>query len=263
MKNILVVDAGNSRVKYALFKNGKIVKRWWHLTSECKTETAAVLQEALARRTRFPVALSSVVPSATDCVRQWCGKNKRQLVEVTSKDQHLIKGTEGKLGADLTAQAAYALMHYGKGKPLLVLSFGTASTMTAVKSDGTFAGCIFALGLESGLTALSERCALLTPVTAEFKDPPSLGFDTEGAMKNGAILAHVGMVKEWVLKGREILGGDAVTVATGGFCQTIQALLTARAKPSVLDVIDRELTLKGIRLLAGEALVSSCPGRRR
>lgn len=266
MKELLVIDAGNSRVKYALFKNGEVKKRWWHNTSAPGKEITSTLVKALPARsrTRVPVALASVVPAVSEVVTAWCAEKSVELITIASIDQTIVKGTEGKLGADLTAQAAAALKLYGDGKkPLIAISFGTATTLTAVKADGTFAGCVFELGLSTGLEALSARCALLVPVTAEFDAEPRFGFDTEGAMRNGAFLGHVGMVAEWVRKGREILGADTVVIATGGWANTLTPFLTRPKREGVVDIVDTELTLKGIKLLAEEMKKAERKGEQK
>ena len=93
------------------------------------------------------------------------------------------------------------------------------------------------------LRAMAARCALLPGVSQDLTEV-ALGFDTESAMLNGTLLANVGIVEKWIAKGREQLGSEATVVVTGGWSGAVAA------HTEMFNHVDRELTLKGIRILA-------------
>ncbi|HEY9871675.1 MAG TPA: type III pantothenate kinase, partial [Candidatus Obscuribacterales bacterium] len=128
----------------------------------------------------------------------------------------------------------------------MVLDLGTATTLTAVSPEGRFAGGLITLGLGQTLAALHANAAALPDVRLEGRSPhtPALAFDTETAIASGTVLAHVGLVEYWVKLARKQLGPDTVTVATGGWAETLARYTR------VFDHIDPYLTLKGIYLMA-------------
>jgi len=241
MKRVLAIDMGNTSTKYALFEDEVLSASWSHPTGDTATAASPILEQ-----TDAPVALSSVVPQHAAAIQDWCAQHGRKLFSIDSGKQSIISGTEGKLGADLVSAAVAALKLYGNGGAVLVLALGTATTITAVAADGSFRGCQFTLGLGGTLETLAARCALLPGVSEDLKEV-SLGFDTESAMRNGTLLAHVGIVEAWIAKAREQLGTKAAVVVTGGWSGTVAAHTKA------FDHVDRDLTLKGIRILAEAA----------
>lgn len=238
MKRVLAIDMGNTNTKYALFEGAVLSKSWSHPTSDTATAAAAILEQ-----TDAPVALSSVVPQHAETILEWCKQHGRATLLIDSGKQSIISGTEGKLGGDLLAAAVAALHLYGDGGDVLVLGLGTATTITAIAADGSFRGCQFTLGLGGMLETMAARCALLPGVSQDLKEV-TLGFDTESAMRNGTLLANVGIAEAWIAKAREQLGSEAIVVVTGGWSGGVAA------HTKMFNHVDRELTLKGIRILA-------------
>ena len=139
---------------------------------------------------------------------------------------------------------AGALAWYGPG-PLIVVDFGTAATFNALDERGKFLGGVIAPGLRVIAEGLTARTALLPPVRLAGAFPRSIGRNTSGALRAGALLGFRGMVREIVAALRAELGAEARVVATGG-----DARFLGQSGIAVCDVLDPELTLQGLRVIA-------------
>lgn len=240
--NLLAVNIGNSRITWALFRKGMLIEAWHEETSRPKE--AARLIADLARTQ--PVAICSVVPAALDILVNDLTSFGLEFHLLSTSAQTLISGTYDRLGVDRVANAVAAWKLFAREAPALVIDLGTATTLTAVSSEGKFMGGLITLGLGKTLASLHQEAAQLPAISLEGKSPAAsaLAFDTETAIASGTILAHVGLVEHWLKLARKQLGGESVTVATGGWADTLVRYTRA------IEHVDPYLTLKGIYLLS-------------
>lgn len=237
----LVCDIGNTKGKFAIISNNEILESWNYDT----TNIAENFDKSLEKYS-YPVALSSVVPEVSECIRTLCQKHERPLYEVGPLNQNILSGMNKEMGADRVASAVGAYCIYGKRKhPTIVMTFGTATTILAISAKGEVVGGLIHPGLGLLLEALYSRCALLPHIEISGAHP-SLGFDTTTHISHGALLGHIGLIKEWLTVSRNTLGNtaDIVTIATGGWDIELEKHC------QLFDTVDQELTLKGISLLA-------------
>lgn len=243
MSKILAVDAGNTRVKCAVIEDGAVLEQWNFLTRHVRSKVNGALS-----RVDLPVVLASVVPAATEAVTGWCRANGRELFVISCRNQNLLKAND-ELGADLLCAAAAAYAHHGRGKPVAVIGLGTAITLTAIAGDGTFKGALFTLGMKQMRDTLAKRCALLDHAAASTPNSVALGNDTPSCMDNGVLVATVGIARAYAEQSRLELGRDTVVVLTGGDANLVAPLANAGRGRKLFNVVDSELTLKGIYLL--------------
>lgn len=245
MKTLLAVDAGNSNVKFGFFKNGKLTRTWRFPTAEVAQAAELVFAEVDA-----PVMVSSVVPEATGVLIGTGMRFDRQVKQVTAKQQSVLTGMADEMGADRVAEAVAAWKLHGRSRrAVIVLGFGTANTLLALSAKGHVVGGWIAPGMSVTLAVLHERCRLLPRLKME-RAGGELGFDTDTHMRNGVFLGHLGLAKQWIATAREQLGlrtRSPLIVATGGGSGPLQSY------EKVFDVVDPDLTLKGIYLLAQTA----------
>lgn len=238
MKRLLVVDAGNSRVKCALWHDSRIVQRWSFPTAQVAGRIGPILQLSGA-----PVALASVVPPATEAVTAACAKLQLRVLVITSQSQKFLPELPLELGADLACQAVAGSIEYAQGKLLVVVGFGTANTLMVLSPSGKLLGGWLAPGISVALTSLHEHCALL-PSLSMVEQSTRLGTDTESWMRNGVFTAQIGLAREWLAQASRQLTGKPVTIATGGWSGALQA--SAR----LFDVVDQDLVLSGAYMIA-------------
>ena len=94
------------------------------------------------------------------------------------------------------------------------------------------------------LAALKQRAAQL-PTVQPAAPEHVIGRNTITAMQSGAVYGYAGQVDYIVRKFRENpLMKDAKVIATGGLSE-----LVVNADKSIIDVVDRSLSLKGLKIL--------------
>ncbi len=258
MKALITIDAGNSHIKYGLFQDGKLAETWRHELDA----TVELCKQSLSRA-EAPVALACVAPSAGVVIKKACEKLDRPLFHIKASAQNFVGGMNDTMGADRVADAVAAWKFYGKcSRPVVQMGFGTATTLLAIDAEGVAVGGWIAPGVEPTLEVLHDRCQLLPKLRMEDYST-ALGHDTESHMRNGVMLGHVGMVKQWLSAAERNLTSTSassaparrstaepskpVTVATGGWSTSIQEF------EHLFDHVDRNLTLLGAYIIAEAA----------
>lgn len=244
--DFLLIDIGNTAVKLRLATAARLLgeTRRFPTAGLLTTGGTAALEKMLAGWRYGRAAMSSVVPDAARVVAG-------ALPGVSSIDARTdsgvdLRGYPGRktLGADRIANMAGALAVHGPA-PLIVVDFGTAATFNALDADGRFPGGVIAPGLAAVSGYLPARAAQLPPVRLSGAPPAAIGRSTVAAIRAGSLIGYRGLVRE-ILRGlRDELGGNARVVATGGDAR----FLAARGW-GLFDVVDPDLTLQGLRVIA-------------
>jgi type III pantothenate kinase len=252
---LLAVDVGNSQTVLATFDGEKRIGCWRVTTAPRATsDELRLLWRGLLRDTEITgVAACSTVPALLPALRQLLDSLDVPVVLIgpgvrTGVPLHVDNPRE--VGADrvVTALAAHEMFGRGtggRGRPVVVVDFGTSTNVDAIGPDGQFLGGALAPGVEVSLDALAHRAAQLRSV--ELSVPPqAIGKNTVAALQSGLVLGFAGLVDGLVDRiAAEIVGqfGAApVVVATGGLA------------PLVIDscrsIAEREpdLTVHGLRL---------------
>lgn len=270
---VVAIDIGNSRINMGIFEGEDLVSTYITPT-EAAEEAATFLnrleQEPDNKKENSQdfsplekIALASVVPSAQETLIRHYNLNKKQsrLFCLTAENQKSVKNIYQTAGADRIANAAAArALHLSKASApaAVVLDFGTATTLTAVSRQGDFLGGFITLGLGRTLSALNSSTAQLPAVKFE---PGALdikvlkpAFNTSDSIYNGTILAHLGLVNFWLETALKDLPKGTIVIATGGLSTILGPHIDG------INVIDQNLTLKGIKIAAEEATDPGDPG---
>lgn len=147
------------------------------------------------------------------------------------------------VGADRIVNNVSALKKYGNGTPMIVVDFGTATTFNILNESGEFIGGVIAPGIKGSLDSLVSGTAKLPRV--EIEAPKSvIATNTVTNMQAGIVFGFAGLV-EYIVKKikRELKADRIVTIATGGFSETIAK------ETKCIDIIDKMLTLDGLKYL--------------
>ncbi len=257
---LLALDIGNSNVTVGLFRDGALLAtRRAQTRPAASTDELELLLDGLLRLDGTgladvaAIACSSVVPTLSAAVQALAGRRGSSLVLASRETVPISLRVDrpDEVGADRLVNGFAARELYGA--PAIVIDFGTATTFDVVASDGAYVGGAIAPGLELGLEALARRTAKL-PRVALAEPDRVIGRDTVAAIQAGAVVGYVGLVKELLARTRAELAteddlGDASripAVLTGG----LSAAPWVQAIPAV-EIVDPELTLKGLALLPG------------
>lgn len=249
---LLALDIGNSNIVIGASRGGSWVQQWRIQTDDDKTadEYSVLFQnlfsDADLKYSQFNrIIICSVVPQLTQTIREVFAKRAGTdpLVlngKVDTGIEIKTKNPES-VGADLIADAVGAYQVFGQD--CIVVDFGTATTLMAVKSPGKLVGGAICAGLKVTIDALVGKAAQLSQIPLE----PSLtviGGTTMEAMQSGLVLGHLCMVEGLINRMKQQLGTDSVKViATGGLSEKVGI------HTDYFDVIDPVLTLDGLRLI--------------
>ena len=259
MKQLLSIDIGNSTIGFGLFaeplKNDsvRIKKVPSHpaksISSFKKIISDFIKQEtAFSSRTSKPgpldVILSSVVPSldrpVIASIKDLFGK--RPLVVSHRLKTGLVFDimAPGEIGADRLANAT-AGIHFFK-KPVAVIDFGTATTITVVGRQRNLLGGAILPGLELMKKALHSETAKL-PLIDLKKPLLALGKDTSSAITAGIVFGTVGAIEALIKAMEKETGVKLKLLLTGGHAELLSPLIKKE------HLLIPDLTFKGLRFI--------------
>jgi type III pantothenate kinase len=248
---LLVVDAGNTNVVFAVHDGG------WRGTWRIRTaphrtsDEYAVWLLTLFQQTGLKAGditgavIGTVVPAALYHLRRLC--RDWFSVEPLIADAALDWGFEIKIdnpeqvGPDRLLNSLAA--HHRYGGPIIIVDFGTATTFDVVDKDGAYLGGIIAPGINLSIEALHQAAARL-PRIGIGRPQAVIGRGTVAAMQSGVYWGYIGLIEGLVARIQAEYGGKLKVIATGGLAPLFSEGTT------VIELIEPDLTLEGLRLLA-------------
>jgi type III pantothenate kinase len=248
---LLVIDIGNTNIVLGLYEGDLLKFHWRVATDRNKTEDEyGMLVRSLFGSVGLTleqvdgVIVSSVVPPLNFAIERMCDKyfHKKPLVVGPGIKTGLNIKYEypREVGADRIVNAVAAIHEYGT--PLIIVDFGTATTFCYVDEQGQYWGGAIAPGIGISTEALVSRAAKLPRI--EITKPPSVvGRNTIAAMQSGIYYGFVGQVEGIVKRMMAEYKRHPKVVATGGLAPLIAN------ETDCIDVVDPNLTLKGLRLI--------------
>jgi type III pantothenate kinase len=217
MKRLLLIDAGNTRVKWAeAASQGPIRPRGYVATAQATSSWATMLAKKFAGRI---VVVASVVPDVTRKLR----RAFPHAVFVDGARPGLPLSFHyprpGEIGADRIAAAIGAQAR----RPAIVVGCGTATAFSVLDRRGRFCGGAIMPGMATQLAALLGATAQL-PATTLPPQRRALGKSTQAAIRAGIVLGYRGAVREIVVRLRQELGAPARILVTGGEAEQLRRL---------------------------------------
>jgi type III pantothenate kinase len=248
---LLAIDIGNTNIVVGVF-DGEKLKATWRLGTDVhklEDEYAALLlnllsMKGLAFADIDNAIISSSVPPLVTVFEELC----RRYFEVTpmvvgpgiKTGVRISIENPREVGADRVVNAAAAHKLYGG--PLIVIDFGTATTLDAVSEEGDYLGGAIAPGIVISSEALFEHAAKL-PRVELVRPQKAIGRSSVSAMQSGIVFGYVGLIEGIVARMQKELGGTAKVIATGGLANIIAS------ETGVVDAVELDLTLVGLRLI--------------
>jgi type III pantothenate kinase len=252
---LLAIDVGNTNIVLGVFDGKTLVRSWRLMTIRERTaDELGLLFEGLFNsggldRTKIrSIILGSVVPPLTGTLQAMaqCYFHLQPLtIEPGVKTgMPILYENPSEVGADRIVNGVAAYEKFGRGtnRPLIVLDFGTATTLDAVSAAGEYLGGAICPGVQISADALFQRAARLPRI--DVRRPASIvGRTTIGAMESGLFWGYVGMVEGLIRRMSDELGGNALCVATGGLAEIISP------ETPLIEHVDPDLTLHGLRIV--------------
>jgi type III pantothenate kinase len=252
---LLAIDVGNTNIVLGVFDGDTLVHSWRLQTLRERTsDELGLLVDGLFAHSRTErvqirgVILGSVVPPLTGTIRsmveRYFGVRAIVVEPGVNTAMPILYDHPSEVGADriVNAIAAWQRFGGGGGRPMIVVDFGTATTLDAISAKGEYLGGAICPGVTISADALFQRAARLPRIDVR-KPAHVVGRTTVGAMESGLFYGYVGMVEGLVRRMDAELGGNAICVATGGLADVIAPETT------LIHHVDADLTLHGLRLV--------------
>lgn len=243
MRPAVVVDIGNSRMKWGRVESGSITS-----TASLAPDDPAswsITRAAWDRPRTWAVA--SVNPGLTERFRAWVATHGGDVVEISDPKLVPIQldlEEPVRVGIDRLLAALAAKRRVGAGQPVIVISAGTAITVDLVDDDGIFRGGAILPGpwlMARSLHDYTAKLPLLELHQVPAIDPP--GRNTREAITAGVMAAQIGACQVLVAEYASLCRKVPQVVMTGG---SLGILIDAHFGPEILVSGPYPLVLEGI-----------------
>ena len=252
----LLVDVGNTRVKWALLRGSRLSPMQALTHGRAAVGMHAVILGAMVEAPDLEriIAVSVAGPVME---RALAGASRARLKVTVEfvRSQRAAAGVRNgyrevwRLGADRWVGVVGAHAIAGR-RPVLVANIGTALTLDAVTGTGRHLGGAIVAGPDAmvasmlkGTHGIARRAAGAGPRAR--KAPGLFARDTAGALESGALHAAAAVVDRAAVEAKAALGGTPLVLLTGGGAPQLQPLLRSRVR------MVPDLVLRGLAVLAG------------
>lgn len=249
---LLTIDVGNTNMVFGVFQNDRLVNSFRLVTGATRTSDEIGLKVReyfqcfnLDVKEVEDVIICSVVPgvmhSLNSAVIKYLNRTPIVINEDIAPGLQYVEGCQWRShGADRSVACVAALEKYGA--PLIVLDFGTATTVDCMDEHGIYQGGSILAGIQISMNALISRTAQLPQVSLQMPDSV-LGKNTVNQIQVGVIRGYIGAMEYLIACSKQELGGDperVKVIATGGLARLIAANST------MIDVVDANLIPDGL-----------------
>ena len=240
----LLIDHGNSRIKWALTDAGNLsvgqaIDYHDDETDFSLWEKFNTVQRVLVSNSAGPKAFAHL---ANHCQNQW--QLNPELLQAQPEQCGVINSypEPQTLGADRWLALIAARQIFKDS--LAVIDCGTAVTCDALSKEGVFLGGVISAGPKVAADALVKKAAHLD--LDEMHYPGAFNTDTASAVSAGSLIFTVGGIEKVLNEFRSQLGDEIRVLMTGGWADTLAPLMD-------LDVaVYPDLVLQGIQFAAGK-----------
>ncbi|MGZ5202288.1 MAG: type III pantothenate kinase [Telluria sp.] len=240
---LLLVDAGNTRVKWALVQAAAPLGQWTAQGAVAHADLASLgtawqghaIERAIVANVAGPdlrARLSALLPPVP--VDWFASRAARAGLSNRYRDP-------SRLGCDRFAAAigARALV---PGKAVIVATCGTATTVDAVSADGAFIGGMILPGLALMASSLAQNTAQLPQVAPGASLPPLFADNTDDAIVSGCLSAQAGAIERAV-----------------GAHQAAECIVSGGAAPWIASALKIPHRLVDNMVLVGLHAAATCP----
>lgn len=247
---ILCLDVGNSQLYGGLFE-GTTLKFQFRKTSapRMSSDELGIFMCGVLRENGFngddieQIGVCSVVPDLLYSLRSCCQKyfsidplvlqpGVKTGLQIKYKDPQEV-------GSDRIADAIGAV-HLFPDRHLVIVDFGTATTICAVSKHKEFLGGNIIPGVRLAMEALEEKTAKLPSVEIVMPNT-SVGRTTMESIQSGLYWSNVGAVRELVKRiTAEVFSDEPpLVLGTGGFAHLFD-------REGLFDTVVPDLILRGL-----------------
>ncbi len=249
---ILCLDVGNSQIYGGIFAQGKILLRFrYDSKSAYSSDQHGTCLKSILRENNFDpakilhIAICSVVPNIDYSLRAACIKyfaiTPFFLQAGANTGLQINYRNPSELGADRIANAIAAMAEFPQ-QNLIIVDFGTATTICAISANKEYLGGVIMAGIQLSMNALQSNTAKLFPV--EIIQPKSvIGRSTTENIQSGLYYSQLATVKEITqhICANEFSQQKPIIIGTGGFAHLFM-------RQNIFSVLRPDLILYGLNI---------------
>ncbi len=248
---LLAIDCGNTNTVFSIWDGSRFLATWRIATDHKRTaDEYFVWLSSLMTLTKTDavvtgVIISSTVPRVVFNLRVLCSRYFDCRPLVVGKPECRLPVTPRvdpgtSVGPDRLVNTVAGFDRHGGN--LIIVDFGTATTLDVVDDDGAYVGGVIAPGVNLSLEALHMAAAALPNV--DITKPQSvIGTNTVACMQSGVYWGYVGLVEGLVQRIRDERGRPMKVIATGGLASLFDQ------GTRIFDKVEDDLTMHGLVLI--------------
>jgi type III pantothenate kinase len=248
----LCIDIGNSQIYGGLFDGDELLSRFRKITQRgaSSDELGLFFRQVVRENNNDPgeidaIGFCSVVPDLNHSLVNACQRyfdiNPFVLRAGVKSGLKICYKNPAEVGADRIAGAVGAVARH-PGRNIIIVDFGTATTVEAVNSSREYLGGAIVPGLGISMRALEQNTARL-PKVEIVRPGKACGRSTIGSIQSGLYWGHVGLVREICNRiSLECFGASKpVVIGTGGFAGLL-------ADAGLFSEVQPDLVLEGVKI---------------
>ncbi|RXZ79301.1 type III pantothenate kinase [Paenibacillaceae bacterium] len=248
---ILVIDVGNTNIVLGIYQGKELLHHWRLGTNRSATvdEYGIMIHNlfqmaGLGMKRIDGVIISSVVPPLIPILerlsKRYIHKTPLIVGPGTKTGLNIRYENPREVGADRIVNSIAGIEKYGT--PLIVVDFGTATTVDYIDEAGNYLGGAIMPGIGISTEALYQRAAKLPRI--ELAKPRSvIGRNPTTSMQAGIIFGNASQVDGIVRRIYKEFGTKPRVIATGGLANLIAS------ESETIELVDSLLTLEGLRII--------------
>jgi type III pantothenate kinase len=258
--SILLVDIGNTRAKWALLKGGRVGRQ--HAVAHSGMSGRRIAQSILGKRSKSNGGVERLIAVSVAGARidtDFASEIRRRLgvrPEFFASTRRAggvttLYSEPWRLGADRFA-AVIGAFHLSKGRPVCVVSVGTAMTVDMVDGRGRHrGGAIIPAPSLMVASLLRETHGIRRRAQGGKGGTDFFARNTRSAITQGARYAAAAVADRAISEAKRVLKRSPVVLLTGGAAPDIRSLLSSEHR-HVPDLV-----LQGLAVIAAERSSSS------
>ena len=213
----LSVDIGNTSISLGLFKDGELVYSKKISQDGFNLRKLNALKKKFFNKDTKKIIISSVVPECDFIFKKFLTDNLldfyflKKLRKKINLKINLKKKSE--IGDDRIANIIFAKEKFNKS--IIIVDFGTATTLDVLNKFGVYHGGVITPGIEVSLNTLKNKTAKL-PLVKFAKTTRVVGFNTREAIQSGFFWGYCSMIEGLIRRIIKEQNDEFNIVLTGG-----------------------------------------------
>jgi type III pantothenate kinase len=249
---ILCLDIGNTQIFGGIFSKNTLKLRFRHNSQPgYSSDQYGIFLKSVLRENYINVenikqiVFCSVVPNIDYSLIAACKKyfhiDPFELKAGVKTGLKIKYNNPLEVGTDRIANAIAAIEQFAN-KDLIIIDFGTATTLCAISKNKEYLGGVILAGIRLSMDALQCNAAKLSPV--EIIKPNSIiGRSTTASIQSGLYYGQLAAIKEITkkLSAENFHTTKPIIIGTGGFAHLF-------ANEQFFSIIIPDLVLHGLRI---------------